>query len=277
MDSADAIAVAFRDHRPARQLETSLWRRPFIKDGAHAFTVESQPESVLLRKFGNLSFSILIVYRPDALQVRFVNSTVFPYAAHLAFNLLRERLHDFYYLVVASRFYAPRQLGFALQKLALVRTWRSRFANHKTRTVSGWHETVLVKRSLRAIVAWLLIATLITATDVAKAGPFRDFFRSRPHRSSHKHNETPPSDASTSQTSGSPVPAPPSRRNVRVAKAPSGTEQRKTDLPYGTPVPGKRGLVTSPFAPDSGYVDVRTFPPGTVVNDPYTGKIFLTP
>ena len=114
---------------PLDKLETSLWRRPFIKDGADDFTVESQPESVLLRKFGNLSFSILIVYRPDALQVRFVNSTVFPYAAHLAFNLLRERLHDFYYLVVASRFNAPRQLGFALQKLALVRTWRSGSTN----------------------------------------------------------------------------------------------------------------------------------------------------
>src|SRR5437667_562830 len=133
------------------------------------------------------------------------------------------------------------------------------------------------------------MATLITATDVAKAGPFRDFFRAlrsaiahpketpRPHRSSHKHNETPPTDASNSQTSGSPVPAPPGRPDVRVAKAASGTNQQKTDLLYGTPVPGKPGLVTSPFAPDSGYVDVTGFPPGTEVEDPYTGKIFLTP
>jgi len=137
-------------------------------------------------------------------------------------------------------------------------------------------------------VVWVWIGTLMTATDVAKAGPFRDFFRAlhsaiahpkekpRPHRSSQKHNETPPRDVSTSHTSASPVPAPPGQRDVRWAKAASGTNQ-KTDLPYGTPVPGKPGLVTSPFGSDSGYVDVTGFPPGTAVEDPYTGKIFLTP
>src|SRR5438105_1808579 len=133
---------------------------------------------------------------------------------------------------------------------------------------------------------------LVSVADVASAGPCRDFFRAlrgagahphetpRPHRSarsSHKHNETPPSDASNSQTSGSPVPAPSGQRDVRWAKAASGASQQKTELPYGTPVPGKPGLVTSPFAPDRGYVDVTGFPPATAVEDPYTGKIFLTP
>ena len=36
-------------------------------------------------------------------------------------------------------------------------------------------------------------------------------------------------------------------------------------------------LVTSPFAAEAGYVDVTGFPPATAVEDPYTGKIFLTP
>jgi len=112
---------------------------------------------------------------------------------------------------------------------------------------------------------------------VAKAGRFRDFFRSRPHRSSHKHNETPASNASNSQASGSPVHAPPNRRNVLVAKAASDVSQQETDIRYGTPVPGKPRLVVSPFAPDSGYVDVTGFSPGTAVEDPYTGKIFLRP
>jgi len=149
---------------------------------------------------------------------------------------------------------------------------------------------VIVKRPVRTIVVWLSIFALFATTKVAEAGPFEDFFRAvrrsiahpegnpRSHRSSHKqHNETPPSDASNSQTSGSLVPAPPGQRDVRWAKAASGASQQKTELPYGTPVPGKPGLVTSPFAPDSGYVDVTGFPPGTPVEDPYTGKIFLTP
>ena len=146
-----------------------------------------------------------------------------------------------------------------------------------------------MKRSFRAIVVCLSIATLITATDVVRAGPFQDFFRSlrsafthpnekpRRHRITHKHNETPPSDASNSQTSGSQLPASPGGREVRVAKAASGANQPITALVYGTSVPGKPGLVISPFAPDSGYVDVTGFPPGTEVEDPYTGKIFLTP
>jgi len=64
----------------------SVIRRPFIEDGAHSFTVESQPESVLLRKLGNLGFSILIVLRPEALQVRFVNSGMLPLAVHSTFD-----------------------------------------------------------------------------------------------------------------------------------------------------------------------------------------------
>ena len=147
----------------------------------------------------------------------------------------------------------------------------------------------IVKRSLHTIVIWSSIFTLFTATDVAEAGPFRDFFRAlrsatahpgqkqRSHRSSRKHNEAPSSDVSNSETSGSPVTAPPDEHNVRVAKSTTEAKQGKSDLPYGIPVPGKQGLVTSPFSRDTGYIDVRGFPPGTEVKDPYTGKIFLTP
>jgi len=149
---------------------------------------------------------------------------------------------------------------------------------------------IVLKRALRTIVVWLPIFALFTATEAAEAGPFGDFFRTlrratvhaqpkpRSHRNSRKrNNEAPPSDASNSQTSGSPVPAPPNGHNVCSAKAAAAAKKGKSGLLYGTPVPGKQGLVTSPFSPDTGYIDVRTFPPGTEVKDPYTGKIFLTP
>ena len=54
------------------------------------------------------------------------------------------------------------------------------------------------------------------------------------------------------------------------------------DLPYGTPVPGKPGYVISPLSPNAGYVDVRGFPPGSEVKDPYVKdpnkpSVFLVP
>ena len=146
-----------------------------------------------------------------------------------------------------------------------------------------------MNRSLRAVAVCFTTFAVVTPVRVVEAGPFRAFFQAvrsavvhptekpRSHRHSHKHNETPPNDASESQSSDSPVSAPPGRRNVRAAKAASGADEQKPELPYGTPVPGKSGLVTSPFAPDRGYVDVSGFAPGTQVHDPYTGKIFLTP
>jgi hypothetical protein len=149
---------------------------------------------------------------------------------------------------------------------------------------------IVVKRPLRTIVVWLSMFTLFTATDIAEAGPFLNFFRAlrrsvahpqqklRSHRSSRKqNNEAPPSDALNSQTSGSAVAAPPNGHNVRAAKTAPVAKKGKSGLLYGTPVPGKEGLVTSPFSPDGGYIDVRSFPPGTEVKDPYTDKIFLTP
>ncbi|MCA1963637.1 MAG: hypothetical protein LDL31_06805 [Prosthecobacter sp.] len=48
-------------------------------------------------------------------------------------------------------------------------------------------------------------------------------------------------------------------------------------LPYGTPVSGRPGMVTSPYAQKHQLVDVTGLPAGDTVKDPYTGKLFRVP
>jgi hypothetical protein len=62
---------------------------------------------------------------------------------------------------------------------------------------------------------------------------------------------------------------------MRAAAVPP--EKAKGDMPYGIPVPGHKGMVTSPYSPEGNYIDVSAFAPGSAVRDPVTGKIFLVP
>jgi len=62
---------------------------------------------------------------------------------------------------------------------------------------------------------------------------------------------------------------------LRAAAVPP--EKAKGDMPYGIPVPGRKGMVTSPYSPEGNYIDVSAFAQGSAVRDPYTGKIFLVP
>jgi hypothetical protein len=65
--------------------------------------------------------------------------------------------------------------------------------------------------------------------------------------------------------------------SVRTVSA-AEFEKAKADLPYGIPVPGRKGMVSSPYLPEEDkYIDVAGFTSGSVVKDPYTGKFFLVP
>lgn len=128
------------------------------------------------------------------------------------------------------------------------------------------------------------------ATLSAEPGPFERFFRglrrafNEPQQKGHSHSNKQRSKSETAATNVTPSPSPgessgvgaaPNERNTRAATR--AASRKGDDFRYGIPVPGKKGFVTSPYSPDSGYIDVRGFQPGTPVKDPYSGKIILTP
>lgn len=123
--------------------------------------------------------------------------------------------------------------------------------------------------------------------DVADAGSFTDFLKAignsiaHPQKKSQSRTKSTKQPASKHTASPEPSPSPslgaPDEHNVRTASAAPEAKWAKADIPYAIPVPGKQGFVISPFAPESGYIDVRQFPPGTDVKDPFTGKVFRTP
>lgn len=150
-------------------------------------------------------------------------------------------------------------------------------------------------RAFRRLFLALFVAYFWLGQNSATAGPF-DFLRrlrdsiSHPR---HHHNvrhttQTRSETSATSENTNTTV----ARNDVRppplsdpaespstapVASSVPAAQQSRKDFPYGIPAPNKPGFVTSPYSPQSGYVDVRGFPSGTEVKDPYTGKVFVTP
>ncbi len=133
--------------------------------------------------------------------------------------------------------------------------------------------------------SWWMIVTTVVILLSACAGPTKQ--TTSQNRFGSGATRTPSSAEQDAQFVGeppSPSPSPGTQESQISTGAPSPAPSVTTtsttsaqELPYATPVPGKPGLVTSPFAPYAGYVDVRGYPPGQEVKCPYTGKLFRVP
>jgi hypothetical protein len=156
-------------------------------------------------------------------------------------------------------------------------------------------------RQRQKVVLFLFSIALTMSGPLAVANPVGDFFKNVGRSISHLGKSKPPSrnarktttkdgdnksETSPSATddrrqaaSSMPPDDRPMATPVDVRRAASATPDRvgRRDVPYGVAVPNRPGLVTSPYAPTQGYVDVRGFPSSAEVLDPFTGKIFLTP
>jgi hypothetical protein len=121
----------------------------------------------------------------------------------------------------------------------------------------------------------LLAVFFISSCDTMEEPP------PRVHRASRYPAEGQPPGPPQQQPfnpNGAERPEPGTEAMASPAPAASPIKASKGDYPYGIPVPGKPGLVTSPYVPGK-VVDVSGMPPGTEVKDPYTDykKIFLVP
>lgn len=95
--------------------------------------------------------------------------------------------------------------------------------------------------------------------------------RSRPR--SHKTPRIEPSET-TPESAPSIVKNEPPLTNTAPKPA---SPKPATELPYGTPVPGRSNMVNSPYAGKTQLVDVSGMGPGQTVKCPYTGKLFKVP
>jgi hypothetical protein len=152
----------------------------------------------------------------------------------------------------------------------------------------------------------LVIALLFLSGSFVNAGPVGDFFKKVGQSISKPVRPQPQPPPQSMPPQPAKTPHPTRRSTSRAAPAAAATqpavaqpsqpakeeevtgtvrslsaadvEKVKAGLPYGIPVPGRKGMVTSPYTPEEGkYIDVTGFASGSIVKDPYTGKFFLVP
>ena len=157
----------------------------------------------------------------------------------------------------------------------------------------------LINRLIRSrSVSLLVVALFFLSGRWANADPVGDFFKKigqsiskafQPHAAQQQTRKTRTSRRPTSRESNAPeaTPSPPEEPSkpakeekftstvLPASTAPAA--KAKGDMPYGIPVPGRKGMVTSPYLPEGNYIDVSAFAPGSAVKDPYTGKTFRVP
>jgi hypothetical protein len=152
----------------------------------------------------------------------------------------------------------------------------------------------------------LVIPLLFLSAPVVNAGPVGDFFKKvgqsiskplqresqpqpqpthvqpakTPHPARRPTSRIAPAAAETSPEAAQPSHPSKEEESTRTVQHVSAAdlEKVKAGLPYGIPVPGRKGMVSSPYLPEEDkYIDVTGFASGSAVKDPYTGKFFLVP
>ena len=101
-----------------------------------------------------------------------------------------------------------------------------------------------------------------------------------PHSTRRPTSRAAPAAAATAPGAAQPSQAPKEEELTGSVRAVSAADiaKVKAGLPYGIPVPGRKGMVTSPYTPDEAKcVDITGFTSGSIVKDPYTEKFFLVP
>jgi hypothetical protein len=149
-------------------------------------------------------------------------------------------------------------------------------------------------------ISLLVVALFFLSGQCANADPVGDFFKKvgqsvskafqpQPQPAHPQTEKTRVSRRATSRKSNAAAPQPSAPEETpQPAKEGKSTpgmlpasaapvEKAKGDMPYGIPVPGRKGMVTSPYLPEGNYIDVSAFAPGSAVKDPYTGKLFRVP
>ena len=141
----------------------------------------------------------------------------------------------------------------------------------------------------------LVILLLFLSGPFVNAGPM-DFFkkvgqsiskpfqpestRPQPTKTPQPTSRAAPAATATPSTVAQPSQPPQEEKPTDTVRGVSAAdmEKAKASLPYGVPVPGRKGMVISPYAAQEGkYVDVTGFASASIAKDPYTGKLFLVP